>query len=315
MSVALDDASGIDTATLGDEDLALSVSGFDVADPDVTYLGFADGVATYEIAASAAGWTDGHQIAVTLKAGEVADLAATPNTNAAASQGLTLDIGGGTGGGEDEVVFRINAGGSFVAATDGGPDWVADSIANPNVYLTYATTEDNRNDTGGTAVSTFDGVPSAVFAEARSSDFAFSYDIPTSVLENGENYEVRLYFAEIFAGAQAGGFRNFDATVEGFVPAAFNNIDPGALFGANAGILTTQVKVTDGTLNIGFTQDVGAEPDHQRHRDRQALDRRREPRAAGQSRQRARGLRGAGRHRQGRRPTERASPDRPCSRS
>jgi hypothetical protein len=227
-----------------------------VADPDVTYLGFADGVATYEIAASAAGWLDGQQIEVTLKAGEVADLATTPNTNAAASQGLTLDIGGG----EDEVVFRINAGGSFVAATDGGPDWVADSIANPNVYLTYATTEDNRNDTGGTAVSTFDGVPSAVFAEARSSDFAFSYDIPTSVLENGENYEVRLYFAEIFAGAQGGDFRNFDATVEGFVPAAFNNIDPGALFGANAGILTTQVKVTDGTLNIGFTQDVAQNP-------------------------------------------------------
>ena len=119
---------------------------------------------------------------------------------------------------------------------------------------------DNRNDTGGTATSTFDGIPSAVFAEARSSDFAFSYDIPTSVLENGENYEVRLYFAEIFAGGQAGGFRNFDATVEGFVPAAFNNIDPGALFGGNAGVLTTQVKVTDGTLNIGFTQDVAQNP-------------------------------------------------------
>ena len=67
VSVALDDASGIDTATLGDGDLALSVGGFDVADPDVTYLGFADGVATYEIAASAAGWLDGQQIEVTLR--------------------------------------------------------------------------------------------------------------------------------------------------------------------------------------------------------------------------------------------------------
>ena len=71
---------------------------------------------------------------------------------------------------------------------------------------------------------------------------------------------MRLYFAEIFAGGQSGGFRNFDASVEGFVPAAFDNIDPGALFGGNAGVLTTQVKVTDGTLNIGFVQDVAQNP-------------------------------------------------------
>jgi hypothetical protein len=164
----------------------------------------------------------------------------------------------GTGGpGEETVVYRINAGGQTIAAIDVGPAWLGDSIASPNPLLTVT---DNRADLGGSAVSTFDGVPDGVFAEARSSDAAFSYDIPVELLGGGENYEVRLYFAEIFPGAQAGGFRDFDATLEGFPTAAFNDIDPGELFGAEAGVLTAQVKVTDGELNIGFVQDVAQNP-------------------------------------------------------
>lgn len=258
VSVALDDASGIDPATLGAEDLHLAVNGFNVADASITFDGFDAGVASYSIAAPDGGWTDGLDIDVTLKEGEITDLAPGANANAETTQSLTIDIGGGsTGGGEDEVVYRINAGGGTLAATDGGPAWVGDAVGAPNEFLSVT---DDRADVGGSAVSTFDGVPDGVFAEARSSDGLFSYDIPTSVLENGENYEVRLYFAEIFPGGQTGGFRNFDATLEGFVPAAFNNIDPGALFGGSAGVLTAQVKVTDGTLNIGFAQDVVQNP-------------------------------------------------------
>ena len=164
---------------------------------------------------------------------------------------------GGTGGDDEQVVFRINAGGPTVAATDGGPAWLGDSVAAPIEYLTVT---DNRADVGGSATSTFEDVPDAIFAEARSSDGVFSYDIPVDLLGGGENYEVRLYFAEIFSGGQAGDFRNFDATLEGLPTAAFNNIDPGALFGAGAGMLTGQVNVSDGVLNIGFEQDVKQNP-------------------------------------------------------
>ena len=51
------------------------------------------------------------------------------------------DTGGGGGTGGEDVVLRINAGGDLVAATDGGPDWLADSIAAPNDFLTVT---DNR---------------------------------------------------------------------------------------------------------------------------------------------------------------------------
>ena len=100
VSVALSDASGIDTATLGAGDLAVTA-----AAGAVTYLGFANGVATYSVAAPAGGWIDGETITVELKAGEVDDLAVpTANTNAATSQSLTLDIGS-TGIGNAEEAF------------------------------------------------------------------------------------------------------------------------------------------------------------------------------------------------------------------
>ena len=99
VSVALSDASGIDTTTLGAGDLA--VTG---AAGAVTYLSFASGVATYSVAAPAGGWIDEATITVTLKAGEVDDLAVPANTNAATSQSLTLDIGS-TGIGNAEEAF------------------------------------------------------------------------------------------------------------------------------------------------------------------------------------------------------------------
>ncbi|ANT62119.1 hypothetical protein AYJ57_16945 [Salipiger sp. CCB-MM3] len=94
VNVTLSDLSGIDASTLGDEDLSLAIGGAQVA-AAVSFLGFAGGVASYEIAAPSGGWVDGSAIEVTLGAGEVADLAETPNLNAQTVQGLTLSLGGG----------------------------------------------------------------------------------------------------------------------------------------------------------------------------------------------------------------------------
>ena len=163
---------------------------------------------------------------------------------------------------EDEVVLRINAFGPTVAAIDEGPDWIGDSLDAP---ISYYNGIDNRGDTfgySGDLGAIPDGVPVAVIDALRSSDAAFSYDIPTSVLGNGQDYEVRLIVSELYTGstAQEGGFRNFDASLEGIVPAAWNDIDPGALYGADVGVLSAQVTVTDGTLNIGFLQDTLQNP-------------------------------------------------------
>ncbi|MGS4946639.1 malectin domain-containing carbohydrate-binding protein [Meridianimarinicoccus sp. RP-17] len=265
VDITLDDASGIDPATLGAEDLALTVNGFPVT-ASVSFLGFAGGVASYAIAAPAVGWSEGLPVGVTLQAGEIADLAATPNVNAAVSADIAIAIGGGStgGGGEDTVVFRINAYGPEVAASDGGPVWAGDGDGtDTGTPISFFTGTDVRGDAfgySGDAAAIPAGVPASVFDTARSSDAAFSYDLPVSLLGGGENYEVRLYVAELFTGAQDGGFRSFDATLEGLVVPAFNNIDPGLAFGADAGVLVGRVNVTDGVLNIGFTQDIVQNP-------------------------------------------------------
>ncbi|MGR3737629.1 MAG: malectin domain-containing carbohydrate-binding protein, partial [Limimaricola soesokkakensis] len=254
VEVALSDASGIDATTLGDDDLTLSVDGVEASNPGITFIGFAGGVARYEIAAPQGGWTNGTQIGVALVAGAVSDRANTPNVNEATSAALDLEIGaGGT------VVYRINTGGAQVAATDGGPIWTGDQPGNGSPYLRLTTLRDDA-DTGGKAAPGIDGVPNAIFSTARSSDGSFFYDIPVSALGGGQNYEVRLYLAEISPTGQAGNFRNFDASLEGFVPATFDNLDPGALYGTGGGVLTARVNVDDGVLNIGLVKDLKQNP-------------------------------------------------------
>ncbi len=161
----------------------------------------------------------------------------------------------------DQIVLRINAFGPQVAATDGGPDWLADTGAG-SIYLA---TTDNRGDApaagyAGSAAAIPAGVPESVLDTARSSNAPFSYNIPVADLAGPGAYRVNLYIAELFSGGQSSAFRNFDASLEGTVPAAFNDITPGTAFGANVGVLTADVEVTDGVLNIGFLQDVLQNP-------------------------------------------------------
>ncbi len=158
----------------------------------------------------------------------------------------------------EQIVLRINAFGPQVTATDGGPNWLAD---NGTSGLGYLATTDNRGDAPaagytGASGAIPAGVPEQVLDTARSSNSPFSYNIPVADIGGAGFYRVNLYIAELFSGGQASAFRIFDASLEGAVPVAFNNITPGTAFGANVGVLSAEVQVTDGVLNIGFLQDT-----------------------------------------------------------
>ncbi|WP_207497544.1 putative Ig domain-containing protein [Limimaricola pyoseonensis] len=255
VAVTLTDDSGIDAATLGSEDLQLSIGGTDTS-AAITFTGFANGVASYEVAAPAGGWTDGAQIGITLKPGEVSDGAG--NVNAAATASATLNIGGGS----DEVLLRINAFGPEVAASDGGPVWQGDGLGAAN--SPYLSTTQDRGDTFGYAGDPGAipaDVPEAVMDTARSSDFPFSYDIPVAALDGNGNYTVRLYLAELFTGNQVPGERIFDVAIEGQILGDLDNIDPAALGdGTDATVISYNVTVDDGELNIDFLQDISDNP-------------------------------------------------------
>ncbi|MGD1859643.1 MAG: malectin domain-containing carbohydrate-binding protein [Leptolyngbyaceae cyanobacterium] len=165
----------------------------------------------------------------------------------------------------EQVVLRINAFGPQVVAIDGGPDWLADGDGtNAGTGISYLSTTDSRGDAfdgyDGDPTLIPTGVPEAVLDTARSSNAPFSYDIPVDDIGGPGTFRVNLYIAELFAGGQTGGFRIFDASLEGAVPVAFDNIDPGTDFGpgGNLGVLSAEISVdaSDGVLNIGLLQDL-----------------------------------------------------------
>ena len=172
--------------------------------------------------------------------------------------------GGGGGTGSGTVLYRVNAGGAAVAATDGGPDWGADQAAlraygsaetgtpSPHLVtkgradLTYGTSFDGPNATGA---------PDALFETSRfsgrSGDAGVSYEFDVA---NGD-YAVTLLFDEGWNGAKAPGARVFDVKLEGKL--ALDDFDIAKAYGWNtAGSETLAVTVTDGTLDLDFIQGV-----------------------------------------------------------
>jgi hypothetical protein len=251
VAVTLTDATGVDPASLGADDLL--VTGNTGA---VTFNGFAAGVATYSVAAPADGWLDDGTVDVTLEAGAIADTLGNLSTEA--SQSITLDIGDSTGGTGD-VLLRINAFGPELAASGDGPTWLSDLAgdADDNALFTFTGVQDRGDIDPTPATPGLDGVPDALFATARSDDNPFAYNIPVSTLngvETGDVVTVNLYFAEAFDGNNVPGERIFDVTTEGVI--AIDDLDVAAQFSGSGGVISTVVQITGDTLNLDFVGNV-----------------------------------------------------------
>ncbi|WP_251343663.1 PKD domain-containing protein [Haloplanus halophilus] len=134
------------------------------------------------------------------------------------------DAGDGDQPTDGEVVYRVNAAGPSITATDGGPDWDADTGSDPSPYRittdSTATTDDSI---------TFDpsvppGTPELMFQSHRwdgNDNGSQEWEFPVTA---GQSYQVRLHFAETSwygpDGTQSdsgeeNGPRIFDAEIEG----------------------------------------------------------------------------------------------------
>ncbi len=159
---------------------------------------------------------------------------------------------------DTSVLYRVNAGGSEIAALDGGPAWSADTVSNNSPFLS----DPGSNNTaffpavepGATvAVSTPDSIfDSERWDNSGGSQMQWAFDVPTTGL-----YEVRLYLGNGFNGTNDPGERVFDVALEGSVPNNLDNVDSIDLFGhQTGGVISNTVNVNDGTLNIDFLHDV-----------------------------------------------------------
>jgi len=120
----------------------------------------------------------------------------------------------GTGQSLAAAIYRVNAGGPQVAATDGGLPWERDQ-ASPNHSPRLVSTATSSNVFTGTLVGpNTTSAPSAVFTTERwdptgGPTLNYSFPVPEG------SYEVRLYFAEIFGGAAVANGRRFNVAIEG----------------------------------------------------------------------------------------------------
>ncbi|WP_394749386.1 malectin domain-containing carbohydrate-binding protein [Spongiimicrobium salis] len=157
---------------------------------------------------------------------------------------------------------RINAGGALVAATDGESDWLANDVEGPVTTSEYSVTTGeitttlleyaNRHPSIPNYIdqATFDGI----FAEERF-DRASGVDMEFAIPVGNGNYRVNLFMGNSFVGVNDIGDRIFDIIMEGAV--VRSNFDIIAEFGhLRAGMLSFEVEVTDGELNIEYGRIV-----------------------------------------------------------
>jgi N-acetylneuraminic acid mutarotase len=155
----------------------------------------------------------------------------------------------------DVVAFRVNAGGPSLA---GSPAWSADTSGAPSP-LVNASLTGNTTFSTTTAIDTSHpsipaGTPSQVFQTERwdgpaAPEMEWNFPVTT-----GKRYEVRLYFAEIYSGAQAVGARVFDVVVDGTL--VLDNYDVFAKVGANKGVVERVQITSDTNIDVDFVHVV-----------------------------------------------------------
>ena len=170
-----------------------------------------------------------------------------------------------TASGDGAVVYRVNAGGQSVSATDGGPAWSADTADAPSQYVNVD--GDNGLQTYSTqdAITLNDSVPSGTPASLFQTE-RWDADTEESTTDNtemqwsfpaqqGETYEVRLYVAEIaFESGSSSLPRTFDVTAEG--ETKLNDYNIIQQYGHDTGAVETfTVTPTNGTIDLEFLHE------------------------------------------------------------
>ena len=160
--------------------------------------------------------------------------------------------------GTSEVLYRVNAGGEEIAATDGDIAWSTDTASNNSSFLANPGSNNTASfPVVGPGASVPATVPDAIFDTERwdasgGSEMQWAFDVPEDGL-----YEVRLYMGNGFNGTSEPGERVFDVAIEGSVPEELDDIDLVEQFGhETGGVINNTVTVTDGTLNLEFIHSV-----------------------------------------------------------
>ena len=155
-------------------------------------------------------------------------------------------VGASTQAAATNVLYRANAGGSALQATDAGPDWTDGSA---NVSGGNTATWSPVPTVNATVPST---TPHAIFDSERWGEQHWTFPIPT-----GATVKVRLYFANRYPGTSAVGQRVFNVAINGTT--VLPSYDIVADVGDQVGTMKEFQNLTataDGAVHVDFTPIV-----------------------------------------------------------
>jgi PKD repeat protein len=152
------------------------------------------------------------------------------------------------------VLYRVNAGGSAITATDGGPDWVADTSTAPSSLHNTggATASYTSNVTATTNVPST--TPITVFNSERNdptggNEMQWAFPVPS-----GQQVQVRLYLAN--RGTNNIPQHIFNVSIDSVAKLTNYNLQTDA-GGNNRGIMKSFDVTSDGTVNVDFAHVNG----------------------------------------------------------
>ncbi len=138
--------------------------------------------------------------------------------------------------------LRINVGGPTIPSVGG--DWLSDSSMSQ--YVNTGTIYSKNTNINLSKLS--HAVPASLFTSSRW-DAGAQPEMKWTLPVSPGQYEVRLYFAEIWSGAFAKGKRIFSANIEG---TQLHDIDVFAEAGKNTALMHSAIVTSDSNLEISF---------------------------------------------------------------
>ena len=153
-----------------------------------------------------------------------------------------------------KVLYRVNAGGPKVLSIDGGPDWAADTSANPSPFHGWGSVSASWRQTMGRSAKVPASTPQSIFSVERADPASapeMSWSFPVKA---GTKLKVRLYFASGCSCTNDPGERTFDVSIDG--TNRLNDYDIVADVGHSVGTVKTFSVVSDGNVDIAFRHVV-----------------------------------------------------------
>ncbi|MCZ7438978.1 malectin domain-containing carbohydrate-binding protein [Micromonospora sp. WMMC241] len=152
------------------------------------------------------------------------------------------------------VLYRVNAGGPAVPATDGGPDWAVDDGGNPSPYHNTGSSAAGFAAVGSLDATVPAGTPAALYSDERydpagAPEMTWQFPVPA-----GTEVQVRLYLANRYDGTGTAGKRVFDVALEGTT--VLDDLDLSASVGHNVGTMREFTVVSDGAVDLEFRHVV-----------------------------------------------------------